>query len=230
MKNFASLRNLTSLSIVLLLLSACSNIETTENTDEAGRVIERFSQNRKTGQKAGKYQAFYPDGTLKEECFYKNDTLDGERKLFYENGQLSTVEHYKNGAFEGLFQSYFQNGRLANEGHYHNNKMSGIWKRWYPTGELREEVNFEHNLENGPYKFYHKNGQVSVQGNFIQGDNDHGETLKFDENGQLIEKMFCHWGVCATTWTIAEGEVKIDSARIIQLGERNRFIIERELQ
>ncbi|MAT53626.1 MAG: hypothetical protein CMN32_04040 [Saprospirales bacterium] len=226
----ASLRNLLMASFVLLLFAGCSDIETVEVFDDSGRVLERYSQNKKTGLKEGKYEAFFPDGTLKETCFYKNDTLDGKRTLYYENGQVDAIENYKNGNFEGLFQKYFQNGQLSNEGQYVNNEMTGIWKRWYDTGELREEVNFEHNLENGPYKFYHKNGQVSVQGSFIQGDNDHGEVLKYDENGQLIEKMYCHWGVCATTWTLAEGDIKIDSARIKDLGEKNRFIIERDLQ
>lgn len=224
------LRNFLVCCFVLLLVASCSNIETIETLDESGRVIERFFQDKRTGKREGKYEAFYPNGNLKEVCFYHNDTLQGQRKLFYENGQLQILENYVNGAFEGLYQMYFQNGQLSNEGIYHQNEMTGIWKRWYETGELREEVTFKHNLENGPYTFYHKNGQDSIKGHFIQGDNDHGEVLKFDESGKLYEKMYCYWGVCATTWSAEKGHIQIDTNKIIELGDQNRMIIERELQ
>lgn len=211
------------------MLASCSRVELVETRDEQGRITERFTIDKTTGAKEGKYEAFYPNGTLKEEAWYHNDTLHGVRKMFYENGKLDFLETYVNGRFEGLYQKYYPNGQLANEGNYVNNEMTGIWRRWYETGELMEEVNFEHNLENGPYRFFHKNGQVSLSGTFIEGDNDHGELLRYDERGNLIEKMYCYWGVCATTWKVGKGEFPIDTSRIKTLGEHNRFLIEKEL-
>lgn len=230
MKKLSFFKNQLPIFASLLIIAGCSNLETVEHKDDAGKVMERFSQDKKTGQKEGTYEAYHPDGKIKESANYVHDTLEGERKLFFENGQVDAIEHYQKGSFEGIFQKFYKNGQLANEGNYINNEMSGLWKRWYETGELWEEVNFEHNLENGPYKIYHKNGQINLQGSFIEGDNDHGELLKYNEDGQLAEKMFCHWGICATTWRLSEGDIQIDSARIKELGENNRIIIEREAQ
>ncbi|GIV31338.1 MAG: hypothetical protein KatS3mg029_0689 [Saprospiraceae bacterium] len=223
------MRNLLCTLCAVLTLAACSNLETVETRDDLGRLTERFTVNKETGAREGKYQAFYPDGALKEEAWYRNGSLHGVRKRFYENGNLDFLETYVNGHFEGLYQKYYPNGQLANEGQYIADEMTGTWRRWYESGELMEEVHFEHNLENGPYRFYHKNGQISTEGTFIQGDNDHGELLLYDEQGRLIEKMYCYWGVCATTWRADKGELAIDTARIRSLGERNRSLIEREL-
>ncbi|MFQ5445672.1 MAG: toxin-antitoxin system YwqK family antitoxin [Saprospiraceae bacterium] len=208
--------------IFAALFFGCSNLETVENKTDEGILLEKYSRRKDTFAKQGQYLAFYPNGQVAEQSWYENDTLNGERKLFYESGKIESVEHQVMGRFEGVYQHFYENGQLSNEGQYANNEMTGIWKRWYDSGELMEEVTFAHNNENGPFKLYYKNGQVQVEGNYISGDNDHGELKQYSESGEHITTMFCHYGVCATTWSVDKGDIKIDSARIIALGELNK--------
>jgi len=204
------------------LFFSCSDVETIENKDGNGVLLEKYSRRKDTFAKQGKYLAFHSNSQIAEESWYENDTLHGERKLFYETGRLESIEHHNRGKFEGIYQHFYENGQLSNEGKYVNNEMTGIWKRWYDTGELREEVTFAQNNENGPFKLYRKNGQVEFEGNYISGDNEHGELKEYSENGEHIKTMFCHYGVCATTWSKDQGTIEIDSTHIIALGEMNK--------
>ncbi len=204
------------------LVSGCSKIETIENKDENGVLLERYSRKKDDFAKHGKYTAFFPSGKTHEERFFQNDLLEGESKVYYENGQLDYVENHKNGQYEGLYQKYLESGQLANEGQYVNNEMSGIWKRWYENGQLREEVTFAANNENGPFKEYHENGKLKTTGEYINGDNEQGELLIYDENGQLSEKMICEYGVCATFWRQGEGDIEVDMERIKKLAEMKK--------
>ncbi len=210
--------------LISLVASACSKLETVENKDENGQLKEKYSRRKDTFAKEGTFTAYYPSGKVFEESFYKNDTLQGERKLFYENGKIQSIEHYVNGIFSGKAQRFYENGQLSNEGEYATNEMTGVWKRWYESGELQEEVAFEKNEENGPFKLYHQSGKVSVEGVYTNGDNEEGEVKKYDENGQLTERMFCHYGACATVWSLEKGDVQIDSARIRELGEMKKQV------
>ncbi|MCB9341201.1 MAG: toxin-antitoxin system YwqK family antitoxin [Lewinellaceae bacterium] len=206
-------------SLLMAAISGCSHLETIEHKDDNGVLLEKYSRRKDTFAKEGKYTSFYPGGQVFEESFYKNDTLDGERKLFYESGAVQTIEHYSMGQFEGKKQYFYENGQLSNEGEYVANEMTGVWKRWFESGELMEEVHFEKNNENGPFKLYHKTGKPSVEGIYTDGDNEEGEIRKYDENGRLTERMFCHFGACATVWSAEKGDIKIDSARIRHLGD-----------
>jgi antitoxin component YwqK of YwqJK toxin-antitoxin module len=210
------------LFLAILFLAACSKIETVENKDESGQVTELYTINKQTKKKEGAYTAFYPNGSKREESFYINDSLHGERKLYYENGQVESLTTLANGMFEGKYQKFNEQGNLTNEGQYVNNEMAGIWKKWYDTGELQEEVSFSANLENGPFKEYHKNGKVMTEGTYLEGDNEQGELKVFDENGELTKRMFCMFGVCADAWTKEGGDVAIDTARIKKLAEMKR--------
>ncbi|HFA52010.1 MAG TPA: toxin-antitoxin system YwqK family antitoxin [Bacteroidetes bacterium] len=203
-------------------LIGCSNVETVENKDDNGVLIERYSRKKDSFAKHGPYFSYHPNGQVMEQSTYKDDVLQGETKVFFENGKLDYVEHYKNGKYEGLYQKYFENGQLSNEGQYVDNAMSGIWKRWYKTGELREEVTFADNNENGPFKEFHKNGKPKTEGVYVNGDNEQGELKMFDENGDLIQKMYCEYGVCAASWKAGEGDIEVDTAKIKRLAELKR--------
>lgn len=212
------------LSVLLfsMLLSACSQLETVENKNDQGVLMEKYTRRKDNFAKEGKYQSFHPNGKLFEESWYVNDTLDGERKLYYESGALQSVEHLDRGSYDGVYRKFYENGQISNEGQYVDNEMSGIWKRYFETGELMEEVTFAQNNENGPFVIFHKNGKPSVKGTYENGDNEQGELLKYDENGELLEKMYCQYGACATTWSREKGDLQIDTARIRELGEMRR--------
>lgn len=211
------MRKITYLALLLVLFASCSDLETVETKDANGKTTEKYTKSKKTGAKQGQYLSFYPGGQKLEESWYEGDSLHGERKLYYENGQLEIVEHREHGQFVGPYQKYFENGQLSNEGGYVANEMTGLWKRWYETGELREEVSFAHNQENGPFKEYHPSGKLMTEGTYLNGDNEDGELKKYDEAGQLTERMHCEYGVCMTIWRKESGEVPLDTAKLREL-------------
>lgn len=63
-----------------------------------------------------------------------------------------------------------------------------------------EEVMFADNEENGPFTEYHKNGSLKAEGNYLNGDNEHGLLKLYNEEGELVRKMQCDSGICQTTW------------------------------
>ncbi|NRB61481.1 MAG: toxin-antitoxin system YwqK family antitoxin [Saprospiraceae bacterium] len=160
----------------------------------------------KTGDRHGPYFRYSASDTLVEKANYQHGQLHGTRVLYFPNGRLQTQEIYDSGAFDGTYITYYPNGTVELEGQYVNNTMEGVWKRNYKTGELFEEVTFANNKENGPFTEYYKNGQVQVSGQYLDGDQEHGELLFYDETGAITKKMNCDKGLCRTIWTAASGE------------------------
>ena len=208
--------------LAIAVASGCSKVETIENRNDDGVLLEKYTRKKKDFSKHGAYFSYHPNGQIHEERNYTDNVLDGESKVYLENGKLEYVEHHKKGQYEGLYQKYYANGQLSNEGQYVNNEMSGIWKRWYENGQLREEVTFSANNENGPFKEYHENGKLKATGQYLEGDNEQGELFIYDDNGVLIEKMICEFGVCATSWTKEDGDKEVDLEKIKKLADMKR--------
>ncbi|MFK7934591.1 MAG: toxin-antitoxin system YwqK family antitoxin [Saprospiraceae bacterium] len=191
-------------AILFLLLSlfiACDNgIETIENKDDDGNLIEVYTRTKTTFAKQGTYLKYDVSGTITEEAQYINDTLNGKRVLYYENGKPHIVENYKMGEFSGLYQAYYESGSLEISGEYAKSAMNGEWIRNYENGQQMETVLFENNQENGPFTEWHKNGHLKAKGQYLDGDKEHGELLLYDESGELERKMNCDRGVCRTSW------------------------------
>ncbi|MCF8238295.1 MAG: toxin-antitoxin system YwqK family antitoxin [Saprospiraceae bacterium] len=195
--------------LVPLFLASCgSDTEIVELNDTEGQFTETFERLKKTGQKNGFYRMVSDDGLMIEEANYVLDTLHGVRKIYDELGKIQIEENYDHGLFSGPYKTYYPDGQVELEGNYENNETAGIWKKYYPSGKLMEEVTFEHNMENGPFKEYHENGKLKTEGAYLDGDNEHGELLKYDESGELVEKMDCQRGICRTVWTSIQSAEK----------------------
>ncbi|MDX1407131.1 MAG: toxin-antitoxin system YwqK family antitoxin [Saprospiraceae bacterium] len=180
------------------ILSACSQRETVEA--EAFGLLERYQVDRKTGQKDGDFRKFELDGTLIEHARYRNGNLHGERVIYYPSGSPEIAEQYVNGVLDGTFRSYYDGDLLEMEGPYVDGVMVGEWRRYYQNGQLMEVVTFADNEENGPFIEYHENGNLKAEGQYYQGDNEHGLLTLYDENGELARRMECDSGICHTIW------------------------------
>ncbi len=199
------------------LLFSCNPLETVETQYDDGSIKEKYTLSKETGLRQGAYISYYPGGSVFEESRFENDTLQGERKLYYKNGQIQSIETLENGRFSGPYKKYYENGQIANEGQYTDDEMSGVWKRWNDAGNLMEEVTFAHNEENGPFKEYHENGQLKTEGEYAGGENEDGELREYDEMGELVKKMYCEFGICATAWTKENGAVPVDTLKLRNL-------------
>lgn len=188
----------------VLILAACtgSDLETVENRDASGN-LERFERRKKDFAKQGRYQRFSPDGKLIEEAFFKNDSLDGERRLFFPNGAVDVVEHYSNGVFAGKYLKYAENGALLLEQPFVNGQIEGVSIGYYPNGQIAEKVTFRDSEENGPFTEYYENGQLKAEGAYVpdeDGPLEDGELKEYDSTGTLVRIADCRRGVCITRW------------------------------
>jgi antitoxin component YwqK of YwqJK toxin-antitoxin module len=194
------MKKILCLLFVTALFAQCSSVEVTENKDEAGRLIERFSVHKKTKLKDGLHETFYASGSKSEESHYVNGVLKGEQKFYYEAGQIQEIRNFDlSGSFSGAYKAYHSNGHLKSEGQYLNGAMGGKWKFFYPSGNIKEIVHFENNTENGPFIEYHENGKIKAEGTYAD-EREHGLLKLYDEKGELTKQMQCDNGACFTTW------------------------------
>ncbi len=190
-------------SILFVFVSCGTRMKSVSETNEYGYKTE-YSLNPKTQMKEGVYKVYDKEGKLYEEATYSKDEINGNRTLFYPNGQKEIVETLVNGKYHGAFNSYYENGKLKAEGNYEDNIAIGQWKSYYESGQLKDIATFSNNEENGPFKEYHENGNLKTEGTYKDGDQEHGELLLYDEEGQLEKKMDCNLGHCKTTWKKTE--------------------------
>lgn len=188
--------------LCLLLLAACSNLETVENTDKNGNRI-RYERRKNDFAKEGLYQRFNAEGKLVEAAHYANDSLHGERKMYYPNGNLDILETYRHGVFHGAYRKYFETGKLQLEQTYDNGAMQGFSLGYHENGILKEKVTMVNNEENGPFTEYFENGKIMAEGTYAPYDGEaleEGELKEYNENGELIRVADCKRGVCLTKW------------------------------
>jgi antitoxin component YwqK of YwqJK toxin-antitoxin module len=93
-----------------------------EITDEAGRVIARYSR----------YRA--PDGS--------RWVRHGRYVAYHPGGQVASEVTYEHGLEEGLGRDYYEDGPLAAEGRYRAGKEEGLWRFWTRDGMEQEPVRY----------------------------------------------------------------------------------------
>ncbi len=198
----------------LILFFGCTKkVEMVETKDEHGYTI-KYNRSTKDFAKQGLYTSFYPTGEKYEEANYEKDTLHGERKVYYKNGNLEILETYNMGQFISPYKRFYEDGKIQQEGSYVENVATGEWKKYYPNGKLEEMVNLVDNEEDGPFQEYYKNGNLKAEGSYKGFDEEmgrpreHGLLKMYNEAGTLIKKMNCEMGVCRTSWTLENGDVK----------------------
>lgn len=183
-----------------LAFHACqSDIETIEAKNEYGQ-LERFERRKTDFAKAGLYQRFHQDGHLVEEAHFVNDTLHGERKFFFPNGKVERIEHHQHGVMHGKYEQFYESGQLQLAQEFVNGVLEGISTAWFPNGQKKETVTLRNNEENGPFKEWYANGRQKAEGNYLEGDNEHGTLKLYDTLGQLERVLECQRGACQTTW------------------------------
>ncbi|NJN33651.1 MAG: toxin-antitoxin system YwqK family antitoxin [Saprospiraceae bacterium] len=204
------MRKISIFLTAILGLFSCSNVEVVENKDEAGRLVERFSVNKKTKLKEGMHETFFLGGSKSEESRYKDGVLTGEQIFYFENGQIQEVRNFdESGRFTGAYKSYHETGRLKSEGQYANGSMGGKWKFFYRSGNIKEIVHFRDNVENGPFIEYRENGTISAEGTY-QNELEQGLLKIYDEKGELTVQKQCENGICRTVW---RSDLSKDSAK-----------------
>jgi len=93
-----------------------------EITDEAGRVVARYSR----------YFATDGSGLIRHGLYV----------AYHPSGQIAGEVTYNYGFEEGLGRDFYEDGQLAAEGHYRAGKEEGVWRFWGRDGTEQEPAQY----------------------------------------------------------------------------------------
>lgn len=79
------------------------------------------------------------NGQVIQECTYKNDQLNGEKKEYYENGRLKAHGNYIDDSAYGSYVEYFDNkeNSIATEYYVENDTIKGAAYNYYFDGSMQ---------------------------------------------------------------------------------------------
>ena len=186
----------------------------------AREYINRLNAN---GEKHGTWKTFYPDGTLKEEEYYKNGILDGATKLYSEKGNPIGGRTYRDGKIieEGiqmvvepiLLTSYYEDGiTIKREGTYLDSIPTGYHYFFNSSGVPEKVIRYNGNgirIGEGPvdenkrlnseYKQYFDTGELRA---IIQYTNNvpNGEITHFSKDGKKLQTGYNNNNVREGEW------------------------------
>jgi len=101
---------------------------------------EKINQVDEQGNKQGIWKEFYPDGTVKKETRYKDNTIDGYVKEYDKTGNLNDMKKFVYGkevknapelAKPDIFKAYFEDGNVRYEGLYLNGMPLGTHYKFH---------------------------------------------------------------------------------------------------
>lgn len=192
----------------LLIFISCQKSNLVVKKDDQGRISEEYNIDADS-LKHGEFTS-YINGVLVEKSNYEKGVLQGLRRLYHTNGQVEIEEIYDKGQIVDVYKVYFHDGTLAQEAQYENGMMQGMIRSYHKDGSIKEEVTMVANEENGPFKEYHPNGNLEWEGTYLDGDNEYGLLLNYNEQGELIKKMMCDsMARCTTIWTVDKGDLPL---------------------
>lgn len=135
-----------------------------------------------SGQKAGKWTTWYPDGYLNAEESYRQGLLHGKCTYYGFGGLLQAIENWHDGTQTDSARYWHPNGQLAKHGRFANSLYEGEWEFFAENGQRIRLGSYQRGVPHGTWTTWRSNGTIQEQGRYIEGKED-GEFLFFDEQG-----------------------------------------------
>lgn len=155
-----------------------------------GRLVIEYDNGEKLfndlnkGLDNGEFRIYYPDGTLKMECDYRDDKCITPEREYYESGKLKIEKECVNGQFNGFIKKYYENGQVEQDVQQKDGKLNGKSHRYDENGILLSEVEYVDGLRQGIARIYYPNGKVQAEITIVDGK-ENGPVKEYYENGQL---------------------------------------------
>ncbi|MCQ2605708.1 MAG: hypothetical protein MJ204_04095 [Bacteroidales bacterium] len=159
--------------------------------------IAAFSVNAQTlnymdanGKKQGKWLVKYPNGNIKMEGYFKNNTPVGTLKKYHENGMLKYEMIYDTKDTNSVQVSmYDASGELSAKGAYYAKKKNGLWQYYGEKDKVIMEETYNHGMLDGKSVVYwqtQENQPMEIK-NWKDSLKD-GEWIWFYEDGKIRQK------------------------------------------
>jgi len=145
--------------------------------------LQLLLQNKRMTNRATKMQNYYEQGGIESETFYNIDGISANRikKDYYPNGKLKEEAAYTNQSINGIVTKYDTSGIITSQGSFING--TGI-ERDYNNGKLIAKIHYVNGKKNGIEKGYYETGELKYKINYIN-DVVSGEAKRYDEEGKL---------------------------------------------
>ncbi len=144
------------------------------------------------GQKTGRWNYWYKDGTIEETAMYVNGKYHGEVKQFHRNGKPKHVGYFKYGIQDSAFTSYYENGQIQEQGEFAQLPDSILlqpYKYW-------QQLDYIEPTKIGKWNYFHDDGNPQMTLEYKIGDekeyllsywNKKNEQTVINGNGTLKE-------------------------------------------
>jgi len=151
--------------------------------------IKREEGTKTNGKKTGHWIAWYENGKIMHDLFYRNDTVyqhawydNGKKELqgalynnkgagqwytWFDNGQLHKDVFYRNDT--AYQKQWYNNGKLHGIGKYYKNDPIGKIERWYDNGNRMDIANWNNGLQHGSATIYYENGKIKIESTWDNG-------------------------------------------------------------
>jgi antitoxin component YwqK of YwqJK toxin-antitoxin module len=170
---------------------------------------EKINRRDENGKKQGLWKELYPNGDVKSETYYLNDSVDGFAKTYDKKGNLTSIKKYDNGKYlehapetrqVEWYQEKNNDGTLRYEGVYDEGVAIGTHYKYKP-GRICDSVEYY----NDSLKYFHKkwicsnyaipdsaieyfNGIVVARGAVDSARNRIGKWVEFHNTGEFRGK------------------------------------------
>ena len=152
--------------------------------DQKGNKVSEGRLLNKIPDGQWKYYHFESKSIMNIE-FYKNGTLDGNKKVFYPNGAIAEETNYKLGVKNGLSITFSDKGKLIDEHSYKNGQFNGLASYYDGNGNKLYEGTYKEGKRVGIWKFYDNNKVI----NEVKAANFGKELIKYEQrNAEKVSK------------------------------------------
>lgn len=153
----------------------------------------------KNARAFGKYQEWYPNGTLKLDSNVIGGMADitpgaeatwlfeGVNRAWAEDGHLVAEFNYEKGFLEGVTTYYHPNGTIWKLIPYHKNQIEGVAKVFLDNGDLMQEIAYSQGNKNGKSIRYWSKDKVGSVEEYSLGKLRTG--FYFDGEGKPITQV-----------------------------------------
>ena len=176
------------------------------------KKINRF----KDTLKQGNWIYFYSKTRkIWKECFYKNDTLDGEYREYNKKGKLIKTLYYINGQLDTakrivvktqLKQEFYANGNLKSKGYYKDSLPVGMHEQYSADGTISKAI------------LYNKEGIKIGEGALDKKGKKTGKWILFDTEGNKKAEGFYKKGFRTKKWIFYYSNKKIEQIGFYRKG------------
>jgi antitoxin component YwqK of YwqJK toxin-antitoxin module len=130
----------------ILIVTSChwgTKKEIEQKYPDGSTKVEKYYTYNKGKKELVKEVQYFENKQKKMEGTYLNNQRSGKWTAWYKNGKVWSEGFFKDGLSEGVRTVYYDNGKIYMVGNYALDQKVGKWKFYDNTGKLVKEVDFD---------------------------------------------------------------------------------------